>query len=334
MRLRRSDLTGPGLRRQRRGKGWRFTDAEGRAVDPEARQRIQDLVIPPAWRNVWICPWPNGHIQAVGTDDAGRRQYLYHEQWRRERDEEKHDRVLQLVGKLPEFRAAVGADLAGKGLGCQRVLGGALRMLDRGVFRTGGEEYAEENGTRGVATLLRDDVIVKGDDLLFCFTAKGGIERRLRMRDPDLVRLVQALRRARHGAERLLVFRDGRTWREVHADSINERFKELAGAEFTAKDLRTWNATVVAAVAFAEAQQQTSQRGRKRIEVRVMDQVAEQLGNTRTVARRSYVDPRVVRAFDEGRTIERALRKAGSADLHGDEARATIERAVYRLLTT
>jgi DNA topoisomerase-1 len=128
------------------------------------------------------------------------------------------------------------------------------------------------------------------------------------------------------------VFRSGRTWQEVHADSINERFEELAGEEFTAKDLRTWNATVVAAVAFAQEQQQTSQRGRKRVEVRVMDEVADQLGNTRAVARRSYVDPRVVRAFEQGRTIERALRKAGSADLHGEDARATIERAVYRLL--
>src|SRR6185503_15384965 len=139
MRLRRSDPAGPGLTRRRRGKGWQYLDATGVRADDEACQRANGLVIPPAWREVWICPYPNGHIQAVGVDDAGRRQYIYHEQWRRDRDEEKHDRVLELVERLPKFRAALGTDLAGRGLNCARVHAGALRMLDRGVFRTGGE---------------------------------------------------------------------------------------------------------------------------------------------------------------------------------------------------
>jgi DNA topoisomerase I len=329
MRLRRSDPARPGLVRRRCGRGWRYLDADGAAVDAEVRARIEALVIPPAWRDVWICPDHNGHIQAVGTDDAGRRQYLYHEQWREKRDSEKHDRVLQLVERLPEFRAAVHTDLDGRGLTCARVHAGALRMLDRGVFRTGGEEYADENGSRGVATLLRDDVAISRGDLVFCFTAKGGIERRLRMRDPELVPLVRSLQRAKYDTDRLLIYRDkARQWREVHADSINARFKELAGDEFTVKDLRTWNATVVAAVAFAKMDRPTSQRGRKRVEAAVLDEVAEQLGNTRAVARRSYVDPRVLSAFDRGRTIE-----LSTLDTNDEALRARIEKEVLDLLT-
>ena len=322
MRLRRSNPAGPGLSRRRCGRGWQYRDANGVPLtDAEVQDRIRGLVIPPAWREVWICPYPNGHLQAVGTDEAGRRQYLYHEQWRVQRDEQKHDRVLDLVERLPEFRAAIDTDLTGRGLTCARVHAGALRMLDRGVFRTGGEEYADENGTRGVATLLKDDVAIVRGELAFCFTAKGGIERRLRMRDAELVKLVRSLRRAEHETDRLLVYRNGdRQWREVHADSINARFQDLTGDQFTAKDLRTWNATVVAAVAFAHAERQTSQRGRKRVEAAVLDQVAEQLGNTRAVARRSYVDPRVVAAFDRGRTIELSTR------------RADIEQAVAQLV--
>nr|WP_042193757.1 DNA topoisomerase IB [Kibdelosporangium sp. MJ126-NF4]CEL20895.1 hypothetical protein [Kibdelosporangium sp. MJ126-NF4]CTQ98300.1 hypothetical protein [Kibdelosporangium sp. MJ126-NF4] len=320
MRLRRSDPTGPGLTRRRRGKGWQYLDENGAPAPDEACERVTALVIPPAWRDVWICPCPNGHIQAVGVDDAGRRQYIYHEQWREERDEEKHKRVLELVERLPEFRRAVETDLADRGLTCARVHAGALRMLDRGVFRTGGEQYADDS--RGVATLLRDDVTISRGDLTFCYTAKGGIERRLRMKDPALVKLVRGLRRASADTDRLLVYYQGRKWREVHAESINARFKELTGDEFTAKDLRTWNATVIAAVSFAQADRPKSKTAAKRVEAAVFDQVAEQLGNTRAVARRSYVDPRVVDAFADGTTI----------DLSKVDNRGDIELAVLDLL--
>jgi DNA topoisomerase I len=148
-RLRRSDPNTPGLRRQRCGRGWRYFDADGRPLgDREEVARIQGLAIPPAWKEVWICPFPNGHLQAVGTDVAGRRQYLYHERWRRQRDEEKHERVLRLAALLPAFRSTVDEDLYRRGLTERRVLAGALRMLDRGVFRTGGDEYAEESRGR------------------------------------------------------------------------------------------------------------------------------------------------------------------------------------------
>lgn len=337
MRLRRSNVWGKGIRRRRSGRGFRFTDDAGAPVrDAEVVDRIRGLAIPPAWRDVWICPHPNGHIQAVGTDDAGRRQYLYHTEWRAARDEEKHRRVVRLAHRLPTLRTAVADDLAEPGLGRRRVVAGALRILDRGVFRTGGDEYAQEgvNGpaTRGVATLLRGDVTVRGDEVLFDFLAKGAVERRVRIRDGELAALVRALRRGREDDERLLVYRAGRERREVHAEDVNERLREIVGEEFSAKDLRTWHATVLAAVALSGQEKPSSERGRKRVEKAVMTSVAEQLGNTPAVARRSYVDPRVLAAWERGDTIAAADLPATPEALNDDETRAAVEKAVIRLL--
>ncbi|MFI7672932.1 DNA topoisomerase IB [Actinophytocola sp. NPDC049390] len=324
-RLRRSDPGGPGLRRQRSGRGWRYFDIDDRPLrDRGEVSRLNGLAIPPAWQEVWICPFPNGHIQAVGTDAAGRRQYLYHEQWREERDGEKHDRVVRLAAHLPAFRAAVDEDLCTRGLTERRVLAGALRMLDRGVFRTGGDEYAEES--RGVATLLCGDVRVRHGEILFDYVAKGGVERRLRIRDERLAPLITAVRRGRAAADRLLVHRGG----EVRASDINSRFQELTGPEYTAKDLRTWHATVLAAVIIAGRPPPSSDTGRRRTEKAVMRAVAEQLGNTPTVTRKSYVDPRVLDGWARGRTVERALRKAAGKSI--EDVRPAIERAVVRLL--
>jgi DNA topoisomerase-1 len=329
LRLRRSDPAKAGLRRQRSGRGWRYFDTAGRPLrDREEIERIQGLVIPPAWQEVWICPFANGHIQAVGTDAAGRRQYLYHPAWRERRDAEKHDRVLRLVRKLPDFRSTVDEDLCTRGLSERRVLAGALRMLDRGVFRTGGEEYAEES--RGVATLLCGDVTVRAGEIHFDYIAKGGVERRLRIRDDRLAPLMTALRRGRADDDRLLVYRKGKDTCPVRAEDINARLQEIVGADFTAKDLRTWHATVLAAVIIAGHEPPTSQTALRRVEKAVMREVSEQLGNTPAVARRSYVDPRVLTAFEQGRTIDRALRSVAHKPI--EEARPTIERAVIRLL--
>ncbi|HEX2301712.1 MAG TPA: DNA topoisomerase IB, partial [Pseudonocardiaceae bacterium] len=182
MRLQRSDPNGAGLTRQRRGRGWSYRDEHGeRITDPEVLGRIRSLAIPPAWREVWICPSPEGHIQAVGTDDAGRRQYRYHDEWRRRRDAEKHDRVLRLARRLPRVREMVAEQLDGPGLGCERVLAAALRMLDIGVFRVGGEEYApgedDDEGSFGLATVRREHVRLRGGAVEFRYPAKGGAER-------------------------------------------------------------------------------------------------------------------------------------------------------------
>ncbi|NKY85293.1 DNA topoisomerase IB [Nocardia veterana] len=332
MRLRRSTPYGCGLRRIRRGRGFSYVDDDGSPVtDAEVTERIEKLAVPPAWRKVWICPHANGHIQAVGVDAAGRRQYLYHEQWRRERDEEKFDRMLEFAARLPDLRTRVGADLQRSGLDRRRVEAVAFALLDRGVFRIGGEEYAEENGTRGVATLLREQVRVSGDEMLFDYVAKGGLRRRVRIADPDLARAVRALRRNRAPSGHLLVYREGRRLCDLHSTEINARFKELVGEEHSAKDFRTWQATVLAAAGLAATERPASQRRRTSAIRQVMTEVADALGNTPTVARNSYVDPRVIRAWERGDTIEPALRRARRARTD-DEQQAIVERAVLRLL--
>ncbi|MGM1061224.1 DNA topoisomerase IB [Saccharothrix sp. Mg75] len=319
MRLRRSDPSAPGWRRRPRGRGFSYTDAEGNPVDAESRERIEALVIPPAWRDVWVCPHPNGHIQAVGTDAAGRRQYLYHERWRQDRDEEKHDRVLALAPALPAFRQEVRQALDGRGRTRERVLAVALAVLDQGVFRVGGETYATDNGTHGVATLLCSHVSVRGRVVDFCYPAKGGIQFTTAVEDAALAKAVRALLRGREGSEeRLLV--DANGW-QVGSDDVNQRFKEMVGTEFSVKDMRTWHATVLAAAAFAREGRPESQRGRKRVEAAVAREVSEHLGNTPAVARKSYIDPRVVRAFHDGVVI-----RPRSAE------REEVERAVLRLL--
>lgn len=333
MRLRRSDPSSPGLRRIRRGRGFSYlTEDRSPLRDPDTLERIRSLAIPPAWNKVWICPDPDGHIQAVGVDDAGRRQYLYHQRWRRARDEEKHDRVLELSATLPTVRKCIDEDLRGRGCSRTRVLAAALRMIDRGVFRTGGEEYLQSNGSRGAATLLRDDVRIRGRELTFDFTAKGGIGRLLTMRDAELAAALKALRRCPAETDRLLVCRNGGGWHEIKADEVNDRFKQLAGDQYTVKDLRTWNATVLAAVALASSERPASQRGRKRAVTAALREVAEELGNTPAVARRSYVDPRVLTAYERGETVSAAVRRAGGQGLFDDRGRERLERAVAGML--
>lgn len=310
MRLRRSTVGGPGFRRVGRGRGFSYVDAQRNPVDdPDALARIEALVIPPAWKNVWICPHPNGHIQAVGTDAAGRRQYLYHEQWQTERAEEKYDRALSLAKCLPDWRTRIVADLRGRGLARDRVLAVAQHLIDRGYFRAGGEEYAQENGSFGLATLLRDHVQVRRDRVEFDYPAKSGVRRVISLEDPLVIRAVRSLLRAETDIPRLLVYRTPDGWCEVHADDLNSRFRELVGEEFSVKDLRTWHGTVLAAEAFAMAREPTSKTARRREEAAVMRAVAEELGNTPAVARSSYVDPRVVTAYEQGITIAPALRR-------------------------
>jgi len=333
MRLRRSDPAKPGLTRRRRGKGFSYLDADGNVIrDAEVIERIRALVIPPAWKDVWISPHPNGHIQAIGTDEAGRRQYLYHDEWRTTQDADKHDRVRLLANRLPEFREAVDRDLCAKGLGRERVLAVALRMLDHGVFRTGNTRYSEEYGSRGAATLLRRDVQVRKGRLVFDFIAKGGVRRTLELKDDKLAVAVSALKRSRHDNPRLMVYRDKRGWHEIDAALINARFQEIVGDQYTVKDLRTWTATVHAAVELAEADPPETKKAAKTAVKEMLNEVAEHLGNTPTVARSSYVDPRVIEQYENGRTIARTVSRTGSDDLERKEVREAIDPSVARLI--
>jgi DNA topoisomerase I len=311
MRLRRSVLSGPGIARKRRGNGFAYYGPDGELLtDVDTLQRIKELVIPPAWKKVWISSYPNGHIQAVGTDAAGRRQYLYHPAWQQERSEEKFDRVLELSTQLPAWRTSVAQDLAGRGLTRERVLALALRLLDRGYFRAGGEEYAEEHESYGIATLLCEHVTVRRDAVEFDYPAKSGVRRTVEIEDAGVVRAVRSLMRRAQRTERLLVCRNASGWVNVQADELNTRFKESVGDDYTVKDLRTWHGTVLAAAAFADADPPVSQRVVKRVEAAVMREVAEELGNTPAVARGSYVDPRVVIGYEQGLTIAAAARRA------------------------
>lgn len=332
MRLRRSVLSNPGIARKRRGKGFGYHDPDGTAVsDPETVARIKDLVIPPAWKKVWISPYPNGHIQAVGVDAAGRRQYLYHSAWQQERAEEKFDRVLELSTRLPAWREEIAKDLARHGLTRTRVLALALRLLDRGYFRAGGEQYAEEHESYGLSTLLCEHVVVRRDAVEFDFPAKSGVRRAVEVEDADVVRAVCALLRRPNRTERLLVCRNASGWIDVRAEDLNARFKELAGDDYTVKDLRTWHGTVLAAAAFADAEPAASGRAAKRIVAAVMKEVAEELGNTPSVARGSYVDPRVVSGYEQGLTIAAAARRA-ERSRKPDVAQEILDKATRALI--
>jgi DNA topoisomerase IB len=333
MRLRRSDLGKPGIARKRRGQGFSYCDPEGNPLsDPDALQRIKELVIPPAWKKVWISPYPNGHIQAVGTDAAGRRQYIYHSAWQQERAEEKFDRVLELSTRLPLWRARVAKDLARRGLTRERVLALALRILDRGYFRAGGEQYAEEHESYGIATLLCEHVTVHRHAVEFDYPAKSGVRRTVEIEDTDIVRAVRALTRRPDRTERLLVCRSASGWVDVRSDDVNARFKEMVGDEYTVKDLRTWHGTVLAAAAFADADPAVSQRVARRVEAAVMKEVAEELGNTPAVARGSYVDPRVVTGYEHGLTIAAAALRAQRAR-RPEGAQAVLEKATRALIS-
>ena len=293
VRSRRSDLSVPGFGRRRQGSGRVFLDPTGqRVTDPATVDRLRALVIPPAWRDVWICPDPAGHIQATGIDAAGRKQYLYHPDWRARRDEDKFDHVLEVAARLPVLRERVADDLDGRGLRRERVLASLARLLDMGAFRVGSDQYAAgDDPTFGVATLRAEHTRSQRGCVVFEFPAKGGVEQALRVDDEELCRMLRDLRRRRQGAQRLFGYWDGRAWRDVRSDDVNDYLREASGAEMTAKDFRTWHATVLAATRLAANAEQRSVTGRRRAVSAAMREVAGLLGNTPTVARASYVDP-------------------------------------------
>src|SRR6187551_1281185 len=305
-RLRRSDCSSPGILRRRRGRGFEYLDQTGERIDDEAvLERIRELVIPPAWEKVWICPYPFGHIQAVGTDAAGRRQYLYHAQWRARRDQEKFDEMLRFARALPVIRRTAAKHLTQRGLTRERVLACSVRLLDRGFFRVGTEDYAEQNKTYGVATMQKRHVTLGPSGLLvFDYVAKSGKQRVQSVVDPPVYDVVEKLKK-RRGARELLAFKDGRSWVDVRSDHINEYIKVVAGEDFSAKDFRTWHGTVLAAVGLAVSGGAAgSKTALERAISRTVKEVAYYLGNTPAVCRASYIDPRVFDAFQGGLVLD------------------------------
>ena len=328
-RLRRSSPDNPGWSRRRAGKGFVYLDESGRRLPDADAQRVKDLVIPPAWEDVWICPWPHGHLQAVGTDDAGRRQYLYHPDWRDRRDSEKFRRMVDFGKALSKAREQVLVDLGTDGMSRERACAVAVRLLDLGYFRIGNDVYADKHGSFGLTTLRREHVRRRGDELVFCFAGKSGVDHQVTIDDPHAIESLEVMRR-RRGGEQLLAWKDGRAWRDLASGHVNDYLRETTGDDYSAKDFRTWHATVIAAAALAETEEPGESRAsRKRAVSAAMKEVAEFLGNTPTLARSSYVDPRVVDAYEEGRTITAATRRRHRT---ADERQATLERAVLRLL--
>ncbi|HUR03527.1 MAG TPA: DNA topoisomerase IB [Nonomuraea sp.] len=324
--LRPSDQNEPGITRRRRGRGFSYHTPDGAVVrHAETLARIRALAIPPAWTDVWICASPDGHLQAVGTDAAGRRQYRYHDAWREQQDREKFDRVLELAERLPAFRETVEEQLTGRGLTRERVLAAAARLLDVGFFRVGGENY----DSYGLATLRMEHVSCGKGTITCSYQAKGDISREIKVADPGACAVIRSLKRLKTDGE-LLCYRRNGGWADVRSDDINDYLRETIGCEVTAKDFRTWHATVLAAVGLAVS---IHAKAEKRAVARVMKEVAEYLGNTPTVAREAYVDPRVVHAYDKGQTIASALTELGADVDFGQLAtRGAVERAVIGLV--
>jgi len=325
MRLRTVSCQQPGWRRIRQGRGFRYVDQHGEALAPADVERVRDLVIPPAWTEVWICPYPRGHLQAVGTDDAGRRQYLYHPMWREQRDVEKFERVSVLAATFPGMRRKLRNQLLAppgdEEVERRRILAAGVRLIDLGCFRPGSEESAQEFGNHGLTTLERRHVRREGGVLLFGFPGKSGVEHEVRIEDPTVLAALTSTWK-RPAEARLLASKVGRRWRAVTAEELNGHIRVVTGLDMTAKDFRTWHATVTSAVVLAQQPLPTSVAARKRRVREAVVAASELLGNTPTVARSAYVDPRVIDLFESGRVLDPV---PGGQD--------ALDRAVVRLLT-
>jgi DNA topoisomerase IB len=334
-RLHRSNAALPGFARVASGGGFAYLDVDGaRLTAPAALARIRTLAIPPAWRDVWICPDPLGHLQATGVDAVGRRQYRYHDLWSQQRAHAKFEHMLAFARTLPTMRERVLATMrAGHALDRTRVLDCSVRLLDVGMFRIGSEVYEKEDGHLGLATIAKANVSIEQGRAVFDYIAKEGVHRVHAVADPCCVEIVGALKRRRGGGDHLLAFRERRAWHQVHAPLINAHLKSLIGDSFSAKNFRTWNGTLLAAVALAGCEQDcVSERGRRKAIRQATTEVSQVLGNTPAVARGSYIDPRVFDRFLSGWTIAGELRRIEGRGLAEDERRAALELAVLDLL--
>lgn len=329
-RLRRTAPNQTGWTRRRVGSGFTYLDDNGTRLGPEERRRCQDLVIPPAWRDVWITPHPNGHLQAVGTDDAGRRQYLYHPDWRASRDAAKFVRIIDFGRAMSRVRERVLTDLGSDVMSLERACAVAVRLLDLGYFRIGNDVYTDTNGSFGLTTMRKEHVSKRGGTLTFCFVGKSGVEHSISIDDQPVIEVLDVMRRRRGGGDELLAWKDGPRWRDLDSAQVNGYVREVTGMAATAKDFRTWHATVLAALALAETDEPgATKASRKQAVAGAMREVSEFLGNTPALARSAYVDPRVVEAYESGRTIAGAARRAFDTS---DARQAALERATLKLL--
>lgn len=310
-----SDVRG-GIRRLRKGKGFVYRNGHGRLVrDPQTIARIRSLAVPPAWRDVWICPFGDGHLQATGYDARGRKQYRYHPQWRATRDQTKYDRLAVFARALPAIRARVERDLARPGLAREKVLATVIRLMERTLIRVGNDEYARHNGSYGLTTMRDEHVQVRGPRLRFRFRGKSGIEHEIHFEDPRLARIVARCQDL--PGQELFAYVDptGR-WRDVTSSDVNQYLREIAGQEFTAKDFRTWWGTTLAAEALRRYPPPRSKAEGRRNVNEAISGVAERLGNTKAICRKCYVHPAVVEAYLAGTLSARMHSGRGRPNRH------------------
>jgi len=295
----RSDLRGPGITRAKTSEGFRYRDSAGADVtDGETLLRIKALAIPPAWTSVWISPDPLGHIQATGVDGRGRTQYRYHQLWREQRDAQKFTHMLRFANALPALRTATLQDLKRRHLDRDRVAAGAVRLIDLGLFRIGGEKYAELDHHYGATTLEKRHVRVTHDVLTFDYIAKEGKHRAVTVTDEAILPTVRVLARSRNGLDTLFAWEHGDAWQPLRSHDVSSYIAERAGGHFTAKEFRTWNATVLMALTLANAGPAPTARTRSRVIAAGVREVAGWLGDTPTVTRASYIDPRLISRYE------------------------------------
>ncbi len=295
----RSDLRGPGITRARGQEGFRYLYPSGADVtDEQTLLRIGALAIPPAWKNVWISPDPLGHIQATGVDRRGRTQYRYHQLWREQRDALKFGHMLRFAGALPALRTGTLRDLKGRGLGRDRVVAGVVRLIDLGLFRIGGEKYAELDHHYGATTLEKRHVRVTREGMVFDYIAKEGRRRSITVTDKAVLPTVRALASSDNGLDTLFCWEHAGAWHTLHSHDVSNYIAARAGAHFTAKEFRTWNATVLMALALANAGPSPTARSRKNVIAASVREVAGWLGDTPSVARTSYIDPGLISRYE------------------------------------
>jgi DNA topoisomerase I len=331
-RLRRSDCSKAGIHRRKRGRGFSFEDSQGVTItDEETLERIRALAIPPAWKEVWICLDPVGHIQATGYDEAGRKQYRYHDRWDQRRASQKYEAMREFAAALPKLRRVVRRDIEVEGMPRERALATAVRLLDLGFFRIGSEEYAEANESYGLATIRREHVHREGEEIVFDFPAKSNQRRIQAIGDEAAIKALETMRRRRGGPADLLAWKEGRRWRDLRSSDINDYIHESIGAGYSAKDFRTWSGTVLAAAALAGEEKPASEAAAKRTINAAVKTVAKALGNTPAVCRRSYIDPRIFDRYRDGETIDVGRRAAEDGRM-SERTRQKIEREVLELI--
>jgi DNA topoisomerase I len=321
--------TQPGIRRKKSGKGFSYAGTDGKTLrDAKELARIRSLAIPPAYTDVWICPSPNGHIQATGRDARGRKQYRYHPKWREVRDETKFGRMLAFSEVLPRMRKQVDRDLSRNGLPREKVLATVVRLLERTCIRVGNDEYAKANRSYGLTTLQDRHVEISGSSLHFEFKGKSGKTHTVSLNDRRLARIVDRCQ-ALPGEDLFQYIDEDQVHQTIGSGDVNDYIREISGQEFTAKDFRTWAGTLLAVAALSEVGAFTTQRQARSNVLRAIDRVAEQLNNTRAVCRKYYVHPAVFETYLAGTMVDalgNGTKEAAKSALVDEEA------SVVRLL--